>query len=117
MVNVDTLVFRNLAEERGHAKCIDFLRNPEKAFMEQKRTQAATQVKLIMTGIVSSPGLTQSHSILLPQDINRTELGLLMTQKDPYTGKTNKKKQLKTFSFLSKIKVILSACINTCYMI
>ena len=28
-----------------------------------------------------------------------------MTQKDPYTGKTNKKKPLKTFSFLSKIKV------------
>ena len=40
-----------------------------------------------------------------PQDINRTELGLLMTQKDPYTGKTNKKKPLRTFSFLSKIKV------------
>ena len=50
------LNFRDLAEERGHMKCIDFLRNPEKAFMEQKRTQAATQVQLIMTCIVSFLG-------------------------------------------------------------
>lgn len=63
MVNVDTLVFRDLAEERGHVKCIDFLRNPEKAFIEQKRTQAATQVKLIMTGIASSPQV--SHRVIL----------------------------------------------------
>ena len=65
-VNVGTVnfYFRDLAEERGHTKCIDFLRNPEKAFMEQKRTQAATQVKLTMTCIVSFLGLTQNHSIL-----------------------------------------------------
>ena len=63
-VNVCTInfYFRDLAEERGHIKCIDFLRNPEKAFMEQKRTQAATQVKLIMTCIVSFLGLTKSFS-------------------------------------------------------
>jgi len=35
--------------------------------------------------------------------MNETELGLLITQKDPYTGKTKPKK--RTFSFLSKIKV------------
>lgn len=76
--------------------------------MEQKRTQAATQVKLIVTGMHALSLSQASHRIILsflPQDTNRTELGLLMMQKDPYTGKTNKKKPLKTFSFLSKIKV------------
>ena len=106
---------RDLAEERGHVKCIDFLRNPEKAFMEQKRTQAATRVKL--HGYDRPCLFPRSHILsFLPQDINRAELGLLMTQKDPYTGKTNKKKTLRTFSFLSKIKVDLINQHWTCWL-
>lgn len=85
-------------------------------------TSCNSGIKLTTTGThcLFFP-MQASHRFILsflPQDINRTELGLLMTQKDPYTGKTNKKKPLRTFSFLSKIKVArsvqsLAACINT----
>lgn len=39
-----TVYFRDLAEERGHKKCITFLQNPEKAFLEEKRKHAITKV-------------------------------------------------------------------------
>ena len=39
-----TFTLRDLAEEREHKKCIAFLQNPEKAFMEEKRTHARTKV-------------------------------------------------------------------------
>jgi len=39
-----TIYFRDLAEERGHMKCITFLQNPEKAFLEEKRKHAITKV-------------------------------------------------------------------------
>ena len=90
---------RDLAEERGHTLCVQFLNDPAKAYLEDRRLHNNASSSLIRAHLVNS------HSYLTPLQEVAEGLGMLMFTGMAVDPRATKGKKKKVFGFRSKPKV------------